>query len=455
MQTTTKAFLVAVCSAARWASGAPPATEAEATGFRRDQWQSGLTDTDVKEVQHLLASPELRALGSWKANATALREMNGRLRANTFWGVEGFFQETVANELYEDFVSMAEESAFSLLTSETPPLTAGARKGLFAESEPVVDTCKRLEAIPFDYRHHDWTKDLTETEKTYKQVFKLRSAFMSPAWAKVVNILLKGTGFSVLSKDGAEVATRLNTGTVMFREFEPGDYSLLHTDNVIHGEKFRVLSINAWFSTPGWRKEYGGNFVWCGGDGNFQGAERLAPGFNEMALFLPLSPVEPEHGSRHAVEIVHDNHGRDYRRFSITIFMVLQGDAWRHWKARGGDPGVAAPPQDVGKVVAAPPQDVGKVVVGFENIGTVPLKLLWVRPQDGERQEAGVVPVNNNVKQSTFVGHVFEVANVNDLRSRSVVNIRGPGNMQCHAKADGEVVCEPAAEQPPTGKDEL
>eukprot|EP00927_Polykrikos_kofoidii_P036920 TRINITY_DN31123_c0_g1_i1.p1 TRINITY_DN31123_c0_g1~~TRINITY_DN31123_c0_g1_i1.p1 ORF type:complete len:510 (-),score=65.20 TRINITY_DN31123_c0_g1_i1:215-1522(-) len=418
-----------------------PPTEAEASSFNGATLSDGLTEADVEKIQELLRHRDLAVLGSWRENTTALREMNDKLRKNTFWSVDEFFDGAVARELFQDMKRMSDEDqVFSLLTSEEPPRVAGSRKNDFAINKPAAAECQRLDTIPFDYRHHDWTKDLTKND--YKQVSAILRALQSSNWAKAINILLRGTGFSVLHENATD---RLKTATVMFREFEPGDYSLLHTDNIVHGENFRVLSLNAWFSTPGWRSEFGGNFLWCGGKKNFVGAERLTPEFNQLAVFLPLANVAGEKGSNHLVEIVHDNHGREFRRFSLTSFMTLKGDAWKHWRWRG-----------LSATSNEPELSLANVSVTFLNTGGELVKLLWVRPEDGERLAIGEMAAGRQSTQNTYVGHVFEVVAPSKPSVRQVVKIFQAGTVECGMEADTrELACRASWLQPQTKRSEL
>ena len=103
--------------------------------------------------------------------------------------------------------------------------------------------------------------------------------------------------------------------------FRTDDYSLMHTDFVNR----RVLSVNYWFTTPGWKSEFGGSFLWCAAH---RDAVRLQPGWNQAVIFLPHADTW------HAVEVVlnaGNSKMQGDHRFSYTTFVrVVNLDDTKH-----------------------------------------------------------------------------------------------------------------------------
>ena len=60
--------------------------------------------------------------------------------------------------------------------------------------------------------------------------------------------------------------------------YQPGDYSLPHTDLVFHKEEVRQVAF-VWNLTRAWQADWGGEFFWC------KKSRSIAPTFNTLLLF--------------------------------------------------------------------------------------------------------------------------------------------------------------------------
>mmetsp|Transcript_45978 Transcript_45978/g.84492 ORF Transcript_45978/g.84492 Transcript_45978/m.84492 type:complete len:141 (-) Transcript_45978:99-521(-) len=84
----------------------------------------------------------------------------------------------------------------------------------------------------------------------------------------------------------------------------------MHNDN----QDYRVVSINIWLATAGWKPEWGGNFLWCGVS-PFKQADRVLLASNRAGIFIP------HNSTRHAVEPIKSSKPKSQHRFSLTSFI--------------------------------------------------------------------------------------------------------------------------------------
>eukprot|EP00747_Dinoflagellata_sp_TGD_P203805 gnl/TRDRNA2_/TRDRNA2_77439_c0_seq2.p1 gnl/TRDRNA2_/TRDRNA2_77439_c0~~gnl/TRDRNA2_/TRDRNA2_77439_c0_seq2.p1 ORF type:complete len:156 (+),score=4.77 gnl/TRDRNA2_/TRDRNA2_77439_c0_seq2:3-470(+) len=115
---------------------------------------------------------------------------------------------------------------------------------------------------------------------------------------------------------------------VTFRDYMPGDYSLLHDDT--RAPDNNILSVNYWLPATGWKSIWGGNFIWCGAVGNRVSHLVVPVEFNQASIFIPRQ--NSSSGSTlHGVELVKDVHDpSSHHRFSFTQFVTMpDAESWK------------------------------------------------------------------------------------------------------------------------------
>lgn len=281
----------------------------------------------AEAVARLLGGPEHAFLGTWRHNASLLREVNEKLIRGLPVILDGFLNASLADSLYGEMLLESEAGRLhSRHSSDVEFEATGINISAFGASFAPRDRCRVLAEVghEFKFRHHACCE--AGPPQRLAALRTLEASFAGQ-WANATNLLLAGSGYRVLGQTMLGSALDQNS----FREFRVGDYHLLHTDSLAG----RVLTVNYWLATPGWAPEWGGNLLWCGlpqySDNagvppEFPEAQRIPPAFNQAMLFLPH--VESIHG----VEPVLPSKSADAHRFAFTAWMTVNGlDEQRHW----------------------------------------------------------------------------------------------------------------------------
>eukprot|EP00933_Yihiella_yeosuensis_P021870 TRINITY_DN17255_c0_g1_i3.p1 TRINITY_DN17255_c0_g1~~TRINITY_DN17255_c0_g1_i3.p1 ORF type:complete len:403 (-),score=45.31 TRINITY_DN17255_c0_g1_i3:92-1219(-) len=318
-----------------------PRTEAEIAQFN---WKN-LKMLNRKGVEKVVAylkevQETHKFLGPWHSNATLLLEINEQLiRGDRPVILHDFFDASVVEGLQQSIKQIGEDGLLSIPSISDRPEdqdTDNFDVQAYDAAKSLQEKCKVLDTR-FTFRHHDWAqKKVSDKLGSYHPKLKELYALQNDdRWIDAWNYLLKGSGFFVKQNMSQRLAPPSADGKIRMpttlREWMPGDFSLLHHD-MVHG---RALSINIYLSTPDWKEDWGGNFIWCGPE-PFSDVTLVVPASNSASFFIPTRD------SFHAVDLVRpESAAAGGRRYSLTAFHTLEfaekpgGDNkdttyWRH-----------------------------------------------------------------------------------------------------------------------------
>lgn len=283
----------------------------------------------AQKVVTLLKDDIFGFLGPWRANTTLIQKMNMHIVSGTQSLVDGFLHDGFVDKLYNEILAYSKTDKFHLNGFGLDIGKTGLDMKAYHKAWDPAKRCNLLyrgihdgslmrDDGSFHHRlNHFSFNDLEGNGEDYPAIKLMHYGMQNLKWMQAMNLLLTGSGKRIRAKPELRVQKKFP----FFREFKMGDYALLHTDMAPNEQgDTRGLSINGWLGTPGWKAEWGGNFLWCGGhlakDANgklFSDAERTLPGYNQAGFFLPHNETW------HAVELVEDSKPSDFRRFSFKF----------------------------------------------------------------------------------------------------------------------------------------
>jgi len=265
-----------------------------------------------------LSHKDLDLLGDWRFDKDFLRELSGKLVGKQLGIIDSFFAPALAEMLHNESVQHLAWGRKVGDPLETTPLgQQGGLKEYNAQSNPNERCVFVAGALTAPGREKFFSYNIIEDrELELPGRMAVQELFRQREWIKGWTILLTGTD---------EGIDELFMTEVLFREYRPGDYINLHTDQNIYPGEYneRRLCFSYWTPSPDWDPEWGGSFVWCGKGvrnpqgtgGHFPNSFRAPTRYNQAGFFVPSDE------SWHIVDRVSEAVGPSRHRFSFTSWL--------------------------------------------------------------------------------------------------------------------------------------